>query len=155
MKKHRLLIVTLSAAALLLATPVLSQSAADEVADRIRASYETQRSGQFDPQYGSKEGTINFWSSGGLLQETPPDPPAEPPQANSIFPKHINVIVQGDAAVALYYAEGTMTPPGGDPISNYRTRVMEFWIKEDGNWVARAAHYSPLQGGQGTTQVTP
>jgi hypothetical protein len=55
----------------------------------------------------------------------------------------------------MYYAEGTMTAPGGEAISNYLTRVMEFYIKENGKWVVRAAHFSPLQGGSGTTQVTP
>ncbi len=153
MKKHPLVYVTLSILIALLAPSALSD-AADDIAERIRMSYELQRGGGFDPDFSSKEGTLNFWSSGGLLQETPVDPPEELLQSD-LYPKHITVIVNGDSAAAMYYAEGTMTVPGGETISNYLTRVMEFYIKEDGKWVVRAAHFSPVQGGSGTTQVTP
>ena len=150
--KKPLIVMTLVATTLLLVTPLVAQSPEEEVAARIRAVYAEQREGG-NPDVGSKEGTLNFWSSGGLLQETPAGPPV--PTETNLFPKHIEVVVHGDAAVAFYYAEGTMTPPGGEVVSNYLTRVMEFWIKEDGDWVVRGAHYSPLKGGQGTTQVTP
>ena len=100
MKKHRLIVLALFTAAALLATPALSQNAAEEVAERIRESYEVQRSGQFDPNYSSKKGTLNFWSSGGLLQETSPDPPDEVLTSN-LYPKHINVIVEGQCGSGL------------------------------------------------------
>ena len=74
MKNHPLPYVALSILVALMSPPALSD-AADDIAERIRTSYEMQRSGGFDP--GSKEGTLNFWSSGGLMQETPVDPPEE------------------------------------------------------------------------------
>ncbi|TDJ31474.1 MAG: hypothetical protein E2O61_15700 [Gammaproteobacteria bacterium] len=153
MKIHPLAYVTLSILTALL-SPSAFGDAADDIAERIRMSYELQRAGEFEPGYGSKEGTLNFWSSGGLLQETPPGPPEEL-QESDLYPKHITVIVNGDSAAAMYYAEGTMTAPGGETISNYLTRVMEFYIREDGKWVVRAGHFSPVQGGRGTSQVTP
>ena len=153
MKKHPLTYVTLFVLTALM-SPYTLGDAADEIAERIRATYEIQRATAFDPDYSSKEGTLNFWSSGGLLQETPPDPPEEL-LPSELYPKHITVIVNGDSAAAMYYAEGTITAPDGEAIPNYLTRVMEFYIREDGKWVVRAAHFSPLQGGRGTTAVTP
>ena len=39
---------------------LLLAAAADDIAERIRMSYELQRAGEFEPGYGSKEGTLNF-----------------------------------------------------------------------------------------------
>jgi len=32
-------------------------------------------------------------------------------------------------------------------MSDYRTRVTMNWVKEDGKWVVRSAHYSPASYG--------
>ena len=32
------------------------------------------------------------------------------------------------------------------------TRITEAYVKENGKWVVRAAHYSPIAAGSGTNQ---
>ena len=44
-----------------------------------------------------------------------------------------------------FYSEGMVGSDG--KMSDYRTRVTMNWIKEDGNWVMRTAHYSPANFG--------
>jgi hypothetical protein len=103
----------------------------------------------------SREGAMQFWSSGGLMLESRPDDPAIEYESFSVHPKHIEVIVLSkDAAVALYYAEGSMHPKGRQAVPRYLTRVMEVYVLEDGAWKARAGHWSPLQGGGGTSRAT-
>ena len=72
----------------------------------------------------------------------------------SITPKHIKVIELpgSEAAVAMYYSEGSMQLKGGPMVSHYMTRVMQLYVKEDGEWKVRAAHWSPVAAGSGTTQ---
>ena len=103
----------------------------------------------------SKHGSLEFWSSGGLLQEVPPNDTAGAWDVFNVYPKHIQVItlVEGQAAVAMYYSEGSLQPKGGALASHYLTRVMEVYVKEDGKWKLRAAHWSPITGGGGTTQT--
>lgn len=72
----------------------------------------------------------------------------------SLTPKHIEVItlVEGQAAVAMYYAEGRVKTQGGEAVNNYLTRATQVYVKEDGKWKVRAAHWSPIAGGSGTNQ---
>ena len=69
--------------------------------------------------------------------------------------KHIEVVVlvEGKAAIAHYYQEAAMKPKGLPAVPNYRTRVTQAYVKEDGMWRVKAAHWSPLQGGAGTSQT--
>ena len=103
----------------------------------------------------SKLGALAFWSSGGLLQEASREGPLGGFVSFNVNPKHIHVItlVEGQAAVAMYYSEGSMHPEGADPVPNYRTRVTQVFVKEDGRWRLRASHWSALAPGSGTTQV--
>lgn len=102
----------------------------------------------------SKEGSLQFWSSGGLMQWVPADSALTEYDFQNITPKHIKVmtLVEDQAAVAMYYSEGGFQAKGGQPVSNYLTRVMEVYVKEDGTWKVRAAHWSPVAGGSGTNQ---
>lgn len=104
----------------------------------------------------SKEGSLEFWSSGGLLNEVSPDIPPPEFESVSIRAKHITVItlVPGEVAVAQYYSEGGMAPVGSAAVNNYRTRVTQVFVKEGGKWKVRAAHWSPIQGGAGTSQTS-
>jgi hypothetical protein len=104
----------------------------------------------------SKEGSLEFWSSGGLLNEVDPDTPAEEFESVTIRAKHITVItlVPGEIAVAQYYSEGGLAPVGSPAVNNYRTRVTQVYVKEGGKWKVRAAHWSPIQGGAGTSQTS-
>ena len=103
----------------------------------------------------AKEGSLEFWSSGGLLNEVDSDAPAQEFDAFNTNLKHITVItlVPGKAAVAQFYSEGSMDPKTSAAVSNYRTRVTQVFVKEGGKWKVRAAHWSPIAGGAGTSQT--
>jgi len=112
------------------------------------------------PEDYSQHGALEFWSSGGLLQEIASGGAAEEYDAFNVQPKHIRVItlVEGQAAVAHYYAEGSLKPKGYPAVTNYLARVTMVCTKEAGAWKTRSAHYSALLGGAGTSQtaqVTP
>ena len=103
----------------------------------------------------SKDGSLEFWSSGGLLQEVGPGSEPDEYESVNIDAKHIHVItlVPGKVAVAQYYSEGSMAMKGSDAVSNYRTRATQVFVKENGKWKVRAAHWSPIAGGSGTNQT--
>ena len=108
---------------------------------------------QFKPNKNSKEGSLEFWSSGGLLHTVPQDTNVNFDVFN-LHAKHIQVIeINANSAVALYYSEGNVKPKGGEMNNHYLTRVMQVFVKEDGAWKIRAAHWSPLTGGKGTSQT--
>lgn len=104
----------------------------------------------------AKDGSLEFWSSGGLLNKVDANMPPQEFEAYSIKAKHISVItlVPGEVAVAQYYSEGAMAPTNASAVSNYRTRVTQVFVKEGGKWKVRAAHFSPITGGAGTTQTS-
>jgi len=107
------------------------------------------------PEGYSKDGAIEFWSSGGFMQKIPANTRPEEYESFNINVKHIHVtiLVPGQAAIAHYYSEGSMQPKGGAAISNYRTRVSQVFVKEGGTWKVRASHWSPMAGGAGTNQT--
>ena len=108
------------------------------------------RSGEY-----SQHGSLEFWSSGGLLQEVTASGRVDEYDAINIQPKHIKVItlVEGQAAVAHYYSEGSMKPKGYPATSNYFVRVTAVYVKEDSAWKIRSEHFSAVLGGGGTTQT--
>ena len=107
------------------------------------------------PDAYSRLGALEFWSSGGLLHEIEPGGRQGAFEMLSIKPKHIRVItlVEGRAAVAHYYSEGTMKPAGSPAVSHYLTRVTQVFVNEDGAWKVRSSHWSPVTGGSGTSQA--
>ena len=106
------------------------------------------------PDTVSKDGSIEFWSSGGLMQSLSNADPIIEYEYQTMTAKHIEVItlVEGQAAVAMYYSEGGFKAKGGNPVDNYLTRATQVFVKEDGKWKVRAAHWSPIQSGSGTNQ---
>ena len=103
----------------------------------------------------SKDGALEFWSSGGLMQTIDPSGRPEAYDYVNINPKHIEVIIlaKGKAAVAMYYSEGNMKPKNSSEVSHYLTRVSQTFDKEDGEWKPRTSHWSPVMGGSGTSQT--
>lgn len=103
----------------------------------------------------SKDGSLEFWSSGGFLQEVKAGTEPTEYESINIDAKHIHVItlVPGKVAVAQYYSEGSMASKDSAAVSNYRTRAMQVYVKENGKWKVRAAHWSPIAGGSGTSQT--
>ncbi len=129
---------------------------AGEIKALIKADNEYVKANLKDREGGvSAEGSLEFWSSGGLMQWSAPDDNLTEYDRFTITPKHIKVIELpgGEAAVAMYYSEGTMARKGAAAVTNYFTRVTQVFVKENGEWVSRAAHWSPVQGGSGTNQT--
>jgi hypothetical protein len=103
----------------------------------------------------SRDGSLEFWSSGGFLQKVSAGSPPDEYASINIDAKHIQVItlVPGKVAVAQFYSEGSMAPKNSAAVSNYRTRATQVFVKEDGKWKVRAAHWSPIASGSGTSQT--
>ena len=104
----------------------------------------------------SKNGALEYWSSGGLIQEIDPDGRPEEYDYFNIKVKHIEVVVlvPKKAAVAMYYSEGSMKPKNSPAVNHYLTRVTQAYVKENGKWKIRASHWAPIQGGSGTSQTS-
>ena len=144
-------------AALTVGSSVFAQSQTEkEVTQTIIASNEyTVKNLKTSIDDYSAKGALEFWSSGGLLQEIAPNRPADEYEAFALTPKHIRVLtlVDGQAAVAHYYAEGSMKPKGAAAVAHYLTRVTQVFVKEGGKWKVRSSHFSPIAGGSGTSQT--
>ena len=108
-----------------------------------------------DPMRLSKDGSKEFFSSGGLLNHLDRTSGGNTFEMFEGSIKHIEVVVlvEGQAAVAHFYQEAMMKPTGLPVVPNYRTRVTQIFVKEEGDWKIRAAHWSPLMGGAGTSQT--
>ena len=145
----------------LVGTVLMPMLAAADTADEIKAmitqDYADTRENLSEEGAGvSKHGSVEFWSSGGLMQYVTADAPAGSYEHFTLTPKHIKVItlVEDQAAIAMYYSEGSIHRTGQKPVPHYMTRVTEVYVKEDGEWKQRAAHYSPIAAGQGTQQTS-
>ncbi len=129
---------------------------AAEIKARIMADHAYLREHLEDKPGGtSRHGSLEFWSSGGLIQSLAADAPPGQYESFALTPKHIKVIALpgGEAAVAMYYLEGSMHPKGRAPVGHYLTRVTQVFVKEDGEWKERAGHWSAIGGGAGTSQA--
>jgi len=102
----------------------------------------------------SSEGALEFWSSGGLLNEVE-NRDADEFEFVNVTVKHIHVIplIEGQAAVAHFYSEGAFQPKGFAGVSHYMTRVSQVFVREGGKWVIRSSHWSPVAAGSGTSQT--
>ena len=137
---------------------VLAQSSVEkQIADMIRGNFEYSLKNMRDKAgTNSKDGSLEFWSSGGLLQQVPAQPPITHYDSFNLNPKHIRVVqVADDVAVALYYSEGSFKMKDSAEVPHYMTRVLEVYVKEGDGWKVRAAHWSPVAGGSGTAQTAP
>ena len=146
----------LGVALVLMAPALATADTEDEVREAVKRAYASNQENLRDTREGvSEKGALQFWSSGGLMLVSRPDDPPIEYESFNVQPKHIQVIVlSDDAAVAMYYAEGSMQPKGRPAVSHYLTRVTEVYVREDGVWKSRAGHWSALQGGSGTSRST-
>ena len=146
--------------ALALTLSVLSSTVMADTATEVRQvildhlAHMNQELNQ-DPMRLSKDGSKEFFSSGGLLNHLDRTSGGNTFEMFEGSIKHIEVVVlvEGQAAVAHFYQEAMMKPTGLPAVPNYRTRVTQIFVKEEGNWKIRAAHWSPLMGGAGTSQT--
>ena len=139
----------------LIATPVLADTASEvrqEILDNM--THMNQALNQ-DPMRISKLGSKEFFSSGGLLNHIDRTSKGNSFDVFEGSRKHIEVLVlvEGKAAVAHFYQEAVMKPKERPAVPNYRTRVTQVYVKENGSWKIRAGHWSPLMGGAGTSQT--
>ena len=91
---------------------VAESDTAKEVKETIQANFnQTNETGKGVADSSSKDGTVEFWSSGGLMNwSSGDDPPGEWDSIN-LTPKHITVIPLGDdAAVAMGKLLGDCAP---------------------------------------------
>ena len=132
-----------------------AKDAQEIIAQIKKNSEETKKSLKQPIGQNSSKGTHDFWSSGGLLVDLSPNFTYEFDSFN-LSPKHITVIslVPGKAAVAAFYNEGSFKPTNSAKVDHYLCRVSIVYVKEDGSWKARHSHFSPVQGGAGTTQTS-
>ena len=146
--------------ALALTLSVLSSTVIADTATEVRQAvldllaHMNQELNQ-DPMRLSKDGSKEFFSSGGLLNHLDRTSGGNTFEMFQGSIKHIEVVVlvEGQAAVAHFYQEAMMKPTGLPVVPNYRTRVTQIFVKEEGDWKIRAAHWSPLMGGAGTSQT--
>ena len=146
--------------ALALTLSVLSSTVMADTATEVRQvvldhmAHMNQELNQ-DPMRLSKNGSKEFFSSGGLLNYLDRTSGGNTFEMFQGSIKHIEVVVlvEGQAAVAHFYQEAMMKPTGLPAVPNYRTRVTQIFVKEEGDWKIRAAHWSPLMGGAGTSQT--
>ena len=88
----------------------LSAGDVEDVKNSIKNSFKYLNKMKKSENDYSKDGALEFWSSGGLMQNIDPSGRPETYDYVNINPKHIEVIVlaKGKAAVAMYYSEGNM-----------------------------------------------
>ena len=97
-----------------------------------------------------------FNSNGSLLQYVPREQPTELQFAHfSLAPSniHVTTLVEGKAAVAMFYSQGDVQFAGGPMVRGYRTRVSQTWVNDEGGWMMKTAHYSPMAGGEGVVSI--
>ena len=128
----------------------------EDLIKQIMASNDYVNKNKTNMSEYSKDGAMEFWSSGGLLHEVGPGGRSDEYESFNMSIKHVEVLmlVPKKAAVAMYYSEGSMTPKGSKPVSHYMTRVTQAFVKENGEWRIRASHWSPIMGGTGTSQTS-
>ena len=127
----------------------------EDIIKQIMASNDYVNKNKTNMSEYSKDGALEFWSSGGLLHEVGPGGRSDEYESFNMSIKHVEVLilVPKKAAVAMYYSEGSMTPKGSKPVAHYMTRVTQAFVKENGEWRIRASHWSPIMGGAGTSQT--
>ena len=127
----------------------------EDIIKQIMASNNYVNKNKTNMSEYSKDGALEFWSSGGLLHEVGPGGRSDEYESFNMSIKHVEVLilVPKKAAVAMYYSEGSMTPKGSKPVAHYMTRVTQAFVKENGEWRIRASHWSPIMGGTGTSQT--
>ena len=135
---------------------LVAGSVEDEVQAAVEHYYASAREHLTTPTDAiSAEGSLQFWSSGGLMLSIGANEPGVEYESFNLRPKHISILrLSDESAVAMYYLEGSMQPKGSPLVARYMTRVSAAYVKEGGAWKMRAGHWSPVVGGGGTSRST-
>ena len=140
---------------LVFCTALMLAGDAEDVRKAIEDDFSYLNKNERSKNEYSKDGALEFWSSGGLLHKIDASGRPETYEVVNLSPKHIEVVVlaPGKAAVAFYYSEGRLKPKGSSGVDHYLTRVSQTFVKEGGKWKTRSSHWSPVKGGSGTSQT--
>ena len=100
-------------------------------------------------------GTMNGDSNGSFWYRTEASVKAvtannSPSDRYNFKPRYleIDMLVTGKAAAAYYYLVGSYTINGVTK-NDYRTRVSQVLVTEEGKWKIKAGHFTPLHSGSG------
>ena len=96
----------------------------------------------------SKAGTLDTNSDGSFHKPLAKQTVAGWAQGGDAVTQHFYTeatAIADDVVHVRFYSEGMVGSDG--VMSDYRTRVTMNWVKEDGKWVVRSAHYSPASYG--------
>ncbi len=130
----------------------------EEVTKTVLEMYELVNNKKHWTPMNSSKGSHQFWSSGGLLNVVTSKQEQDLPaiESNTVRPKHLTVIPvePGKVAVAMFYAEGSEKVEGRPPVNHYMTRATIVFVNEKDGWKFRAMHWSPIAGGQGTSNIS-
>ena len=148
---------TISIFALLLVSLGANAAATDEVVARIEKHWEARNAMDYKAQYEmvASGDTLNANSDGSFFTLAPRGT-LEELEENLAGIKMSNVAVHYPQAMQLsdtvvlawYYLEGQIEFADGSKVSNYRTRVSQVFVQEDGAWKHKSWHFSALhQGG--------
>lgn len=129
---------------------------AEDVLALVEKHWDARNANDYQTQYdlGSKAGSFSANSNGTFFSSDEKGTLAELTENLSNIKKS-NVSVRYPEAVQLsdtvvlarYYLEGQIDFSDGNREANYRTRVTNIWVKEDGEWKNRSWHFSPLHNG--------
>ena len=147
--KNKIVVILISSICF---SPLLAGDAEDikeQIFNNLKQFNKTNQS----PNEYSKNGALEFWSSGGLMQKIAPGQEVSVYESVNLSYKHMEVIilVPKKAAVVMYYSEGSLKAKNSPAVGHYLTRVTQALVKENGKWKVRASHWSPVKGGSGTT----
>ena len=134
-------------------------SAEKEVLKTLATYFDARNASDWDTvvAYESKSGTYGTNSDGSfhkpVVKQSAEDwaTSGQGGSLNIHYPEAIQIA--DDVVYVRFYSEGMVGSDGN--MSDYRTRVTMNWVKEDGKWVVKSAHYSPASyGGVHKTQAS-
>ena len=129
----------------------------NEVAGVVNKHWEYQNNKNWKKFVGTlySGGTMNGDSNGSFwyMQESTVAAVTEGQAPSNEFnfkPRYIkiDVLEKDRVAIAYYYLVGSYSINGQEK-NDYRTRVSQVFIKEEGGWKIKSGHFTPLYSGSG------
>ena len=128
-----------------------------EVTEIVNKHWEYQNKKNWKKYVGTlySGGTMNGDSNGSFwyMQESTVAAVTEGQAPSNEFnfkPRYIkiDVLEKDRVAIAYYYLVGSYSINGQEK-NDYRTRVSQVFIKEEGGWKIKSGHFTPLYSGSG------
>ena len=128
----------------------MASSSESEVLEALSAYMEARNTKDFATviALSSKSGTLDTNSDGSFHKPLAEQTIENWEKSGQAFTRYFYpeaTALSDDVVHVRFYSEGMVGPEGN--MSDYRTRVTMNWVKEDGSWVLRTAHYSPANFG--------